>query len=389
MKTSPLKVLYVDHVAYIGGAEISLLGLLRELLQSGALQPVVLLPEDGVLVKELIELGIDVRIISCIQLNVTLNPFSLLAYIYNLMRFNYYVVKMIKSENFDLIHANSIKAGILIGLAAKICEKPLVWHIRDFYPDGWVPLFVKIWGKVFASWSIAISERVASMLGTQMRKSIIYNGVDVATFTPSTLPHQRNEIRAELGLAPDVKLIGMVGQLTPWKRQDVFLAMAEKVVGQYENVHFVIVGDVYHQHDTAYRDQLLQFIRSHVLTDVVSFVGWRKDIVDVMAALDVLVHPAQEEPFGRVVIEAMAAGKPVVAVNSGGLPEIVVDGETGFLVPLDDPVSIASVIVQLIQNPDLCEAMGAYGRERAETIFSFEAHTAHVLHIYQNVLFSE
>jgi glycosyltransferase involved in cell wall biosynthesis len=383
---SAIRVLYVDHVAYVGGAEISLIGLVRMLKAKGSVQPVMVVPTDGPLVETLSALGIEVRILRMIPLNLTRNPVTLVRYVMNLSRFTCELIRLIKLEKIDLVHANSIKAGILAGAAARLARVPMVWHIRDFYPDGWIRRLVKFWGTRFAVRIIAISHAVAGMFNNRGDVTTIHNGVDLDLFAPFALQEGRALLRSELGLSSDVKLVGMIGQLAPWKGQVVFLKAAEQIIQDYPHVHFVLVGDVYHDDLIPYRDRLRKLAQERLPDGSFSFIGWRNDIVAVMAAIDVLIHPARGEAFGRVIIEAMAAGKPVVAVRSGALPEIVEDKRSGFLVPVDDSHAMANAIVHLLRDPNTCIAMGKRGRSRVEQLFSLTVHSDHVLQEYHLVL---
>src|SRR4029077_5123381 len=137
----------------------------------------------------------------------------------------------------------------------------------------------------------------------------------------------------------------------------------------------------------SYLDRLRHLAHELDIAGCVTFLGNCSDIPSVLSALDVLVHcPTAPEPFGRVLAEAMAAGRPVVAARCGGIPEVVIDGVTGFLVPPVDVGAFTVAVVRLLEDPELCRRLGDAGRRRAEARFGIGAHAASVLEVYRAVL---
>lgn len=378
---NPPTVLYIDHVAHLGGAEISLLGLVKTLHNQQKIYPSVVLPQEGALQQQFQQIGISTFVNPIKQLNVTYNPLLLASYGWGLGKYVRQLGRLIRHQKVQIIHANSIKAGLLAGVSAKLLGIPMVWHIRDFYSAGWIRWLVQKWHQWVAAYPIAISQRVAQMFSQPVE--VIYNGVDVDLYERAVLENGRFSLRSHFQIAPHTKLVGMVAQLAPWKGQTMFLEVASHITQLYSNVHFAIIGDVYHDHQIPYREMLKQTAQS-ALPGKVSFWGWQPDVPAVMAALDVLIHPAQEEPFGRVVIEAMAASKPVVGLNSGGLPEIIENGRTGFLVATAPQMTEKTI--ELLQDPCLCASMGQQGHHRVQTHFSLQANAAQVLQLYQQIL---
>ena len=135
----------------------------------------------------------------------------------------------------------------------------------------------------------------------------------------------------------------------------------------------MLVGEGEAEHEK-YKQELRQIVEKLGLAQDVIFTGFRRDIPELLAAFDVLVLPSLEEAFGRVVIEAMACAKPVVATRGGGLPEIIRDKETGLLVPVKDPQAIAGAVLQLLADKALARQMGLSGRKRAEEMFDILTH---------------
>ena len=288
----------------------------------------------------------------------------------------------------DLIHTNGMKAHLLGGLAGRLVRVPVIWHLRDFPPERWAGRSFREAARRLPELILAPSEAVAASvrLPGRTRPRVVPDPVDLDRFHPG-IP--RDWIRRELGVGGEEPLIGMIGHLTPWKGHEMFLEIARAVADRIPRSRFVVVGgSIYETHGHAgYPETLRQRAAALGLSDRVAFLGIRDDIPELVAGLDVLVHaPTAPEPFGRVLAEAMAVGRPVVAARCGGIPEVVEDGVTGFLVPSADVGAFTAAVVRLLEDPALCRRLGDAGRRRAEARFGIEAHAASVLDAYRAVL---
>ena len=379
------KILYIDHVAHIGGAEISLLHMVKGVKANKQVAVKVVLPEDGPLVDELKKLNIDVDIIPMVQLNITKNPLALASYPLFLVKYIFQLLHFVNRYDIDLVHANSIKSGLLVGVVTKLARVPLIWHIRDYYEPGWIRTLVRVWGKLFADCIVAISQKVNNMFH-HMDSLVIYNGVDLTLFSQAKINKSSLTLREEIGIESTKKIICIVGQLAPWKGHKTFIEVAAQIQGKFPQLHFVIVGDVYHQEQKSYRHQLETLAKDLLPTGTITFLGWRSDIDLIMNSIDILLHPAYEEPFGRVVIEAMAARKPVIGFSSGGLPEIIKNEETGFLVPTGNTKLMVQKLAQLLEDDRLCKIMGEQSYQRVVEHFSIQSNVKQVSHIYEQFI---
>ena len=211
--------------------------------------------------------------------------------------------------------------------------------------------------------------------------SVIYNGIDIDDFSRDI---NTDKIRKELSITEDEIVIGTVGQLIPMKGHKYFIEAAKIVLEKIKNVKFIITGSS--QENSSYEMELKNMVKNYNLEDKIIFTGYRKDIKNIIALMDIFVFSAVGEGFGRVLIEAMVLQKPIVAANSGGIPEIVVDGKTGLLVPENDPHSIASAVIMLINEKDTRDRMGRAGRKRVEEMFTIERHTRDIENLYSEVL---
>lgn len=300
------------------------------------------------------------------------------------------LVALARRAQADVIHTNGLKAHLLGGVAGRLVRIPVVWHLHDFPPEGLVrPIFAagarKLASIIIAN-SDAVAESIQSKDGRGPSVTRIYNPVDLGRFRPAIA---RGRVRTELGLKNDAPLVGLVAHLTPWKGHELFLSIARLVAEVVPKAHFVITGGEIYETDghEGYAAFLNRRAAALGVGDRVTFLGLREDIPEVLADLDVLVHcPTLPEPFGRVLAEAMAVGCPAVAASCGGIPEVVMDGVTGFLVPPNDVSGFASAVVRLLVDSALRKRFGEAGHLRAAALFGVEAHTLGVLKAYQTVI---
>jgi glycosyltransferase involved in cell wall biosynthesis len=179
--------------------------------------------------------------------------------------------------------------------------------------------------------------------------------------------------------------IGMVGQLVGWKKHALFIEAACTVAREFPDVLFFIVGDSLFEDNTAYELGLRRQVEERKMGDRVVFTGHRRSIGSVLGGMDMRVHQATAEPFGRVVVEAMALGRPVVAANAAGPAELLRDGESGLLVPPNDAEALAAGILRLMRNPAEARVLGEQARHRAYELFSHERFVASCVEVYEEV----
>lgn len=396
--------MYINHSSLMSGAEVSLVSLLRNLDPERYI-PVVVLPGEGTFYDELKD-GFHVEIVPMRRFKRIKNPFLLLAYLINVCRAIRQISVILRKENIQLIHSNSTNAHIFGGIAGWIKGVPSLWHVRDVVPLG-------VLGKIlfFLSERIIVPSRfvkgtVLEYVGKRREDRIVtvYNGVDLLVLsqeaeqkTKSGGHSARNgrqrvkkgdsgtegSLREVYGFAPNIPLIAMIGQLVPWKRQDDFIRVAEKVLSEVPSANFFIVGeDLFDDHPT-YKVELKKMVNSLGIEDKVIFIEYCHNILSFLNGIDILVHPARVEPFGRVIVEAMAMERPVVAIRNGGPTEIVEDRQTGYLVPPGDIERMVRAVIDLIRNPNLRKEMGERGKMRVEEKFSIKLHACEIMEVYE------
>jgi glycosyltransferase involved in cell wall biosynthesis len=357
----------------LGGGQRSLL-LLLERLDRKKFEPLLVCPSEGKLVEEAEKQGVETQIIKMGRIK-SLNVISTAATVFKFK-------KLMTRKNIGLIHTDSPRQAFYAGRAARLTGTPLIWHVRVSTPEkkSFEKFLFDRAQKVIAV-SKAASQRFQGFEPAQEKVVVIYNGVDLAEFTPQ---QPDSQLRKEFEIEKDRILIGTIGQLIPGKGQDIFLKAAAHVVKQTPQVKFMIVGDG----KQSYRQKLEDLSRDLRLSGKVVFTGFREDIPRVTNLLDIVVLPSTThlEGLSRVIIEAMALSKPVIATNSGGNPEAVEDGTTGILVPPEDSHSLAESILDLIKDEMKRNRMGEAGRKRTEKLFGIEKNISQIEKVYEELL---
>jgi glycosyltransferase involved in cell wall biosynthesis len=303
----------------------------------------------------------------------SLNPFRLIGPTLRLYR-------LFRKERFDLLHAHTPVAALIGRIAARLAGVPLVvYTAHGFYFHDEMPrwkrwLFVEMervggWftDLLFTQSSEDAQTAVDVKLLPRERVLAIGNGVDPARFGHAArLP--RDEVRAKLGLPQDAPVIGMVGRLVAEKGVREFLAAAEMVAAELPQAHFLLVGERLESDHADPVDDALAHAKNRLGARLV-LAGMRKDIPDLMGAMDVFCLPSYREGMPRTIIEAMMSGLPVVATDIRGSREEVVANETGLLVPTRDAASLAEAFARLLKAPAEARAMGEAGYTRALQLY--------------------
>src|SRR5262249_10981472 len=210
---------------------------------------------------------------------------------------------------------------------------------------------------------------------------VVYDAVDESWLRPQRPPAA---VRRELEIPAEAPCIGIAGNIQEWKGQRVVIEALGRL-REHPTVHCVIAGGV-HRAGERYADELRARIAALGLAGRVRLIGFRADIPDVMNAWDIVVHASvRPEPFGRVILEAMLLGKPVIATAAGGVPEFIQDGQTGFLTTPGDPAQLAERVIGLLEDGALRRQMGERARAWAREQFSLPRHVAAMSAIYETV----
>jgi glycosyltransferase involved in cell wall biosynthesis len=395
----PWRILFLDHTAMLGGGEIALLNLVRH-LDHERVTPIVVLCSDGPLAERLRTicqvhiLPLSQRVGMAKKDNLGWRSLLGLRHIGTVILYSFTLARFAAKNGVDLIHTNSLKADIIGGIAGRLARRPVVWHIRDRIESDYLPESVvrafRLLCRFLPTYVIANSDavlktlrlrqnRLATSISSRINLMVRVAVIRDATIVPTTpaasdFPSRRQQV------------IGLIGRICPWKGQHVFLKAASIVRRRHPATLFKIVGAPLFG-EAQYDAEIRQLSNDLGLDDAVEFTGFRPDVAEVIAALDIVVHASTTgEPFGQVIIEGMAASKPVIATKGGGVPEIVVDGVTGLLVPMGDAPAMADAICKMLGDPALAHRMGAEGFKRVQEHFTIEKAVRKVEAVYSLLL---
>lgn len=373
-------VLFVDHASGLGGAERSLLLLLAH-LDRAVVQP-ELATVGGPVADAAVALGVPVHHVAMPRLRRSATVGVDVWHGANAL------ADVALRRGARLIHANTVRAALYSALAARIAGIPWLWHMRDFWLSETEPshggldgMLKRLLGRS-ALRVVANSRAVAAHLPTA--STVIHNGIDLATFDPS---QEGCAFRQQWAIPPDAPLVGMVGRLRPWKGQDQFLRMGARVAARRPDARFVIVGgNPLHEEANRYTKELRRLAESVGLRDRLTFTGQLDDVRPALAAMQLMVHAGQPEPFGLVTVEAMAMAKPVVAFRHGATPELIEDGISGLLAAPNDGGALARHVLALLNDDAQRERLGRAARARAERYFDIERTVREMEALYPQIL---
>ena len=385
-----MKVLYVNHTAMIGGGERSLVELLSGLPDD--VSPTLACPE-GDLARVARSLGTRVTTIPEATPSFRFDLIQTPGGLANLGRAAIAVRGAGRRAHADLVHANSIRAGLIAAPFSRLCRSPLVVHVRDCLPSGAAAGLIRCVIGAEAAVVLANSGYTAASFapnGSRANVRTVYNSVDLAVFDPALV--DRAEARARVGLEPGDAALGVVAQITPWKAQDDAIRILATLRRRVPGARLLIAGEAKFARGSetfdnlAFERSLHALVRELDLEGAVSFLGECTEVPQILHALDLLLVPSWEEPFGRSVIEAMAMETPVIATSIGGPAEIITDGADGLLISPRHPERWAEAAAAMLETPERLRRLGEAGRRTALARFSREVHVQAVLAAYREVL---
>jgi glycosyltransferase involved in cell wall biosynthesis len=382
------KILYVNHVGLISGAERVLQNLIAR-LNRAEFEPVIAIPESGKLFTELTNQGMKVYPIQTPLLIRTYNPVKLCRYIIDFYKVTKRLNVIIIQENISLLHANSFSAHLYSILAAKITKRPIIWHMHDIITPRWFNKPVVWFAGKMANKIVAVSNAVRDSLlkfGIAEDKiQTVYNGMDCEISVPTAL--ERQQIRNEFAISDHTVVITMVGAITPWKGQHILLQTAVKLASSIPSVRYLLIGDILLDSDKVYQQNLLNIVKQNQLESQIVFTGFRSDVSKIMAASDIIVHSSvKPDPLPTVILEAMALKKPVIAARIGGVPEIIESGITGLLFIPENVTELATAVNQLVINQNMRERIGEAARKRIEQSFNIIQNIFQIESIYRQLV---
>ncbi|MBE0470380.1 MAG: glycosyltransferase [Methyloprofundus sp.] len=367
MPKDPINILIISHSGDSGGAESSLLDLLRN-INRDKFNPIVIIPHPGPMADKLKEINIlfYCRFIDhWIPLAKAFGVKHSVNFLKSLRGRIWSISHLIENHNIDIIYTNTI-LPLDGALAAKKHGIPHIWHIRE-YPIGnkdikryfpWPHIIVNYLSSHIITNSKNLKLKIKSKLISRPI-SVIYNGVT---------KNDNNQPFFEKQIPLDKKIITTVCAITPRKDLKTFLLAAKILTTIRKDISFLIVGTG----EPSYIQELKFLIESYNIAPFINFMGQRKDAIDIMKKSNVVTLTSTQEAFGRVIIEAMSVGTPVISTSSGGPSEIIENEVDGFLIPIGDAKALASIINKILDNPEISKKISDNGIKKSSKIFNIE-----------------
>jgi glycosyltransferase involved in cell wall biosynthesis len=383
------RTLHVSHTGIVGGAERSLLTLLDAL---GPERVAGVACPDGDLADAVRGRGLPVHRIRGTTGSLKVHPVRTPLAIAEMVQTGIAVAGIAAQSGAGVLHANSVRAGLATAVAARRGAPPAVIHVRDILPHGRSAHLVKRAVLTQPGAVVCISRYVADRFiprgGSPLPVTVVHNPVDLTRFDPAKTDPRA--ARARLEMPSDVTLLALVGQITHWKGHDTALRALHLVRRTHPGVRMLIVGSVkFDSRATRFANEdylasLRRLVDDLDLADAVRFTGEREDVPEILGAVDALLMPSIEEPFGRSIIEAMVMTTPVIATDVGGPVEILAHRVTGLLARPGDPVAWADAIADILENPGAARSRARRARRIAVERFAHDRHAAAMAHVLDN-----
>ncbi|AOY82545.1 glycosyltransferase [Moorena producens JHB] len=367
------RVLFVDHAAVLGGAELSLLDLAIAYRDTSE----VLLFADGPFRERLEAAQVKVKVIPAPQAILSVRSSGGLSAALKALPPLWWMACRIAAvgREFELVHANSQKAFIAAAIATLMGGPTVVWHLRDIVTAPHFSSLNRAIAVFLANrraYQVLVNSRATGQAfiaagGREDLVTLVYGGIASDPFD-NLASDQSAQIRDQLGIG-DAPLVGVFSRLSYWKGQHILLEALQEL----PNVHALLVGEALFG-EAEYASRLKAMAAAPELAGRVHMLGFRNDVPALMSACNIVVHTSTEpEPFGRVIVEGQLAKRPVVAAAAGGAVELIQDGVTGHLVPPGDPVALAKVIGNLLSDPIAAYMLAERGYIHAKDTFSLES----------------
>ena len=334
---------------------------------------VVVQPDDNPYAEIYRSLGAEVVFIKMSIIKRSLQPLFITNYMSDFIPTVYRFIKLCRKYKIDIVHTNTTQI-MGAGAAAKLLGLPSIYHAHSIIVSPrWVVKGMALWfkytGDVMCANSYASAESYVKSGFPKEKVVVLGNPVPVEAFDK---PELKGLFRKEICVGDSAPLIGIAGRVNREKKIEHFIKAASILSHLYPQARFIIIGGANTLEEEKYLDDMKKLADVCGVSNKIIFTGTRKDIPAVMNSLSVYAHARTNEGFGLVIAEAMATGVPVVAPATGGILGLVEDNITGFLVPPDDPEALAAGISTLLSNPDMAEAMGKAGKEKANRLWKAE-----------------
>ena len=301
------------------------------------------------------------------------------------------IFRLLRRQRPMILHTHTSKAGLLGRVAGRLSGVPIIVHtfhglvLKDHYgrvKTNGVRAVERCLAR-FSDCLIVVNEQdkkdlIACRVASADKIEVIPLGLELKHFIDNRNP--RGVLHRELGLDSDCKLLGIVGRIAPIKNHRLFFDAMARVLEEYATAHLVVVGD------GDLRPEMERYVREAGIANKVSFLGWRHDLPQLYTDLDVVVISSKNEGTPVTAIEAMAAGRPVVATRVGGLPDVISDGETGYLVAPGSVEQLASAVKRVLQDSETTDRLRLRARESVKHKFAVERLATDMDLLYRRLL---
>ena len=364
-----IRVLCVNLEGSIAGAEQSLLLLVRfapKRIQISAACPA------GTLAEKLRSLGIR----TCRILAPPKKSNHLFIWLFYLAFVNMQLILIVFKTKPQIIHANSTKAVLVSILPKVFAGSKLIWHMRDLRCSRLLAGICRCLSSKVIAVSKAVKDKLVGLGVKAERIEVIYNGI-----ATDDIPA---EIREKDQSSPVT--FANIGQFVPWKKQFLFIEAAERFLQDGSNAQFILIGDDIFARNGKYKKELISKVMTSPFAQNIKIIGWQDNLASYWEQIDCLIHTADAEPFGRVIIEAMAHGVPVIAVAVGGAAESIDNDNTGLLFALDDIEGLFRAMKRVSQNRDLAHNLAVNGRRHVISNFQASKTAEKIARVYEELM---
>lgn len=377
-----IDILFLSQGSDFYGSNIIMLEAAKHLKKRGY-NIHIIFPNHGPIIREFDAIKISSEILNLgILRRKYVNLFGLINRGYFLLIALLKLFLFIKKHKIELVYSNGL--GVIVGFfVAQLTRKKHLWHIHEIIQKPkFFYVFYRIILNLDISYKIAVSEAVRLFWSKNRSKkfSMIYNGI------PSTeILVNNSKLRNELEIPPSVLLIGMIGRVSYLKGQEYFIRICHELLKHKSNLKFIMVGDVYSGNEQLYQDLIALKERLGVSSSIID-LGYRRDITNILAALDLFILPSiLPDSFPTVILEAMGQGKAIVSTRQGGALEMLEDKISGTFIPINDEKAASNIIIPLLNDQKLRTEMGYRARKKVLMDFSSEKFQKNLIELIDTI----
>ena len=367
---SKVNILYVNHVGKVSGGETSLLNYItnldREKFESFMVCP------HGELASRAASLGVNI-----IPMQMWILGRNVFKYLWTVIK----LFSVIRRNRIDIVHVSGAGSNQYAAIAAKLTGRLLVVHFHNVRSARDIRKYlVNMADRIIVNSEFTLNS-IKNYIKDVSKIRLVYYGIDIESFSST----DGKRVKEEFGIRTENKLVGIIGLLEERKGHEYFLKAAKVIKDKLGDVNFIVAGSSVFT-DRSYENNTRELAVQLGLNEDVIFTGYRRDIREILSGLDVLICPYREEPFGMVLIEAQASRVPIVAFNSGGIPEIIKNGQTGYMVDLGNWQALADKGLDIMTNSSVAERFASNGFEEVRSKFSSKIATSNLCEVYKELI---